>query len=117
MQFAGMVGLANDARISIGKSPLGFINPLLYSSAFSGVFNDVTSGSNVRDVNYYVKVYLFISLLCMMWFRRVRCMEEAVAVRASVPLLAGMLSLGWVPSTLRSFSLQPSPLRLQPGLR
>ncbi|KAM5543114.1 hypothetical protein V8D89_002988 [Ganoderma adspersum] len=43
--FAGVISLLNDYRISKGKSPLGFLNPLLYSKAASG-FNDITSGSN-----------------------------------------------------------------------
>lgn len=42
---AGVISLLNDYRISIGKSPLGFLNPLIYSTASSG-FNDITSGSN-----------------------------------------------------------------------
>ncbi|TDL24009.1 subtilisin-like protein [Rickenella mellea] len=43
--FAGVVALLNDFRISSGKAPLGFLNPLLYSSAIAGL-NDITSGSN-----------------------------------------------------------------------
>ena len=43
--FAGVVSLLNDYLISKGKSPLGFLNPLIYSKAASG-FNDITSGSN-----------------------------------------------------------------------
>lgn len=43
--FAGVISLLNDYLISKGKSPLGFLNPLIYSKAASG-FNDITSGSN-----------------------------------------------------------------------
>ncbi|KAJ6485625.1 peptidase S8/S53 domain-containing protein [Mycena sanguinolenta] len=43
--FAGVVALLNDFRISEGKAPLGFLNPLFYSTAKSG-FNDIVSGSN-----------------------------------------------------------------------
>ncbi|VDC03294.1 unnamed protein product [Peniophora sp. CBMAI 1063] len=43
--FAGVVSLLNDYRLSQGKSSLGFLNPLFYSTAASG-FNDITSGSN-----------------------------------------------------------------------
>lgn len=32
-------------RISEGKAPLGFLNPMLYSSGVAGL-NDITSGSN-----------------------------------------------------------------------
>jgi tripeptidyl-peptidase-1 len=42
---ASIISLLNDARISKGMSPLGFLIPLLYSKAFSG-FNDITAGSN-----------------------------------------------------------------------
>ncbi|KAF4610501.1 hypothetical protein D9613_006689 [Agrocybe pediades] len=42
---AGVFSLLNDFRISQGKAPLGFINPLIYSTASSG-FTDITSGSN-----------------------------------------------------------------------
>lgn len=42
---AAVISLLNDFRISIGKAPLGFLNPLLYSSLVSG-FTDITSGSN-----------------------------------------------------------------------
>ncbi|KAJ7493198.1 peptidase S8/S53 domain-containing protein [Mycena galericulata] len=43
--FAGVVTLLNDFRISEGKAPLGFLNPLFYSTATTG-FNDIVSGSN-----------------------------------------------------------------------
>ncbi|KAF8886336.1 subtilisin-like protein [Infundibulicybe gibba] len=42
---AAIFSLLNDFRIANGKPSLGFINPLLYSTASSG-FNDITSGSN-----------------------------------------------------------------------
>jgi tripeptidyl-peptidase-1 len=43
--FAGIVALLNDARLKEKKSPLGFLNPLLYSKGMPG-FNDITSGNN-----------------------------------------------------------------------
>jgi len=47
---AAMFTLINDARLSEGKSPLGFVNPLLYQLAAeagtSSPFNDITSGEN-----------------------------------------------------------------------
>ncbi|EJD43708.1 subtilisin-like protein [Auricularia subglabra TFB-10046 SS5] len=43
--FAGVVALLNDFRIASGKAPLGFLNPLLYSSLVPGL-NDIVSGSN-----------------------------------------------------------------------
>jgi tripeptidyl-peptidase-1 len=42
---AGVFSLLNDFRLSQGKTSLGFINPLIYSTAAKG-FNDITSGSN-----------------------------------------------------------------------
>jgi len=43
--FASVVSLLNDFRLSHDKPPLGFLNPLIYSTAGSG-FNDIVSGSN-----------------------------------------------------------------------
>ncbi|KAJ6592444.1 subtilisin-like protein [Mycena capillaripes] len=44
--FASIIAAVNDARLAAGKSPVGFINPALYSPALVGAFNDVTVGSN-----------------------------------------------------------------------
>ncbi|KAI1796887.1 subtilisin-like protein [Ganoderma leucocontextum] len=44
--FASMIAAVNDARISVGKGPVGFINPAIYSNLFRGAFNDITVGSN-----------------------------------------------------------------------
>ncbi|THH27752.1 hypothetical protein EUX98_g6437 [Antrodiella citrinella] len=43
--FSGVIALLNDFRLSQGKSSLGFLNPLIYSTGAAG-FNDITSGSN-----------------------------------------------------------------------
>ncbi|KAF9814027.1 hypothetical protein IEO21_05330 [Rhodonia placenta] len=43
--FASVIALLNDELIAAGKSPLGFLNPWLYSTAASSL-NDVTSGDN-----------------------------------------------------------------------
>ncbi|EIW59803.1 subtilisin-like protein, partial [Trametes versicolor FP-101664 SS1] len=43
--FAGVIALLNDFRLSQGKSSLGFLNPIIYSTGVPG-FNDITSGSN-----------------------------------------------------------------------
>ncbi|TBU30571.1 subtilisin-like protein [Dichomitus squalens] len=43
--FAAVISLLNDFRLSQGKSPLGFLNPLIYSTGVPG-FNDITSGTN-----------------------------------------------------------------------
>ncbi|EJF57919.1 family S53 protease [Dichomitus squalens LYAD-421 SS1] len=43
--FASVVALLNDELLNQGKSPLGFLNPLLYSSG-AAALNDITSGSN-----------------------------------------------------------------------
>lgn len=40
--FASVIALINDALITAGKSPLGFLNPFLYANP--GAFNDITSG-------------------------------------------------------------------------
>jgi len=43
---AGIIGALNDARLGAGKSPLGFLNPLLYSLAGTESYQDITTGSN-----------------------------------------------------------------------
>ena len=42
---AGVLTLVNDALIAAGKSPLGFINPWLYSYGYKA-FTDITNGSS-----------------------------------------------------------------------
>ncbi len=42
--FAGMVSLLNDRRAAVGKSSLGWLNPLIY--AHPEIFNNVTAGHN-----------------------------------------------------------------------
>jgi tripeptidyl-peptidase-1 len=46
--FAGLVSLLNEYRIQNGKSPLGFINPLIYEiyEKKKASFQDVTVGNN-----------------------------------------------------------------------
>ncbi len=41
--FASVIALLNDQLISAGKSPLGFLNPFIYSTGASAL-NDITSG-------------------------------------------------------------------------
>ncbi|KAJ7126440.1 subtilisin-like protein [Mycena crocata] len=43
--FAGLVALLNDALLAEGRSPLGFLNPLLYKRG-AHAFNDIVVGSN-----------------------------------------------------------------------
>jgi len=38
--------LLNDELIAAGKSPLGFLNPFLYSAAGTAALTDITTGSN-----------------------------------------------------------------------
>ena len=42
---ASVIGLVNDALVAAGKSPLGFLNPWLYSTGYSA-FTDITAGSS-----------------------------------------------------------------------
>ena len=42
--FAALVSLLNEARLSNGGAPLGFLNPWLYQNA--GAFTDITEGTN-----------------------------------------------------------------------
>ncbi|KIM47038.1 hypothetical protein M413DRAFT_268272 [Hebeloma cylindrosporum] len=43
---ASIITLVNDARISAGKKPVGFINPTIYSPAFANAFNDIVDGTS-----------------------------------------------------------------------
>jgi len=42
--FTAVVALLNDIRLNAGKSPLGFLNPLIYQNG--AAFNDITTGNN-----------------------------------------------------------------------
>ncbi|KAJ7214671.1 peptidase S8/S53 domain-containing protein [Mycena haematopus] len=44
--FAAIVALLNDGLVAAGKSPLGFLNPFLYSAAGRAALNDITTGDN-----------------------------------------------------------------------
>ncbi|KAJ6480620.1 peptidase S8/S53 domain-containing protein [Mycena vulgaris] len=41
-----ILAMINDARLAVGKSSIGFINPVIYSPAFRAAFNDIVDGSN-----------------------------------------------------------------------
>ena len=43
--FAGVIALLNAARIDAGKSPLGFLNPWIYSEGYKGLTDIVDGGS------------------------------------------------------------------------
>ena len=43
--FAGVVALLNSARIDAGQSPLGFLNPWIYSTGYKGLTDIVDGGS------------------------------------------------------------------------
>ncbi|KAF7357282.1 Serine protease S53 [Mycena sanguinolenta] len=43
---ASIFTMINDVRISVGKKPVGFINPAIYSLPFKIAFNDITIGGN-----------------------------------------------------------------------
>ena len=60
--FAAVVALLNDARMSIGKSSLGWINPLLYANA--DAFNDIVTGSNAGCAVDSSKGYLGTGFQC-----------------------------------------------------
>jgi tripeptidyl-peptidase-1 len=43
--FAGVIALLNSARLEAGKSPLGFLNPWIYSTGYKGLTDIVDGGS------------------------------------------------------------------------
>lgn len=42
--FASVIALLNDKLIAAGKSPFGFLNPLLYSANGMAALTDITNG-------------------------------------------------------------------------
>ena len=57
-QWAAIVALANQVRMSQAKGPLGLVSPLLYDlakdkRAYARDFNDVTTGSNALDLRAF----------------------------------------------------------------
>lgn len=44
--FGSIITLINDARLAIGKRPVGFINHVIYDPIFAPAFNDIKSGGN-----------------------------------------------------------------------
>ena len=44
--FASMVARINDARLQVGKTPVGFVNPVLYARFDEVIRTDVVSGAN-----------------------------------------------------------------------
>jgi tripeptidyl-peptidase I len=50
--FASTISLINNARLSAGKSPLGFLNPWLYSEGYEGLA-DIVDGGSQGCYKYY----------------------------------------------------------------
>ncbi|KAF8435043.1 peptidase S8/S53 domain-containing protein [Boletus edulis BED1] len=44
--IGAILTMINDARLAIGKKPIGFVNPTIYSPEFADAFNDITEGNN-----------------------------------------------------------------------
>ncbi|KAG6332347.1 hypothetical protein ID866_6738 [Astraeus odoratus] len=44
--FGAILTMVNDARLLLNKSPIGFINPAIYSELFDDAFTDITEGNN-----------------------------------------------------------------------
>ena len=44
--FAAMISLINAKRKAEGKTPLGFLNHMLYATSTAAAFNDITTGNN-----------------------------------------------------------------------
>jgi tripeptidyl-peptidase-1 len=51
---AAVIGLLNDQRLSNGKNPLGFLNPLLYKMP-ANCFHDITTGANKCTISQCCK--------------------------------------------------------------
>ena len=57
-QWAAIVALANQVRMSQARAPLGLVSPLLYDiakdrRAYARDFNDITTGSNALDLRAF----------------------------------------------------------------
>lgn len=48
--FASLIALINDARLRAGKTPLGYLNEILYSDKVRSVFQDITSGQSASCI-------------------------------------------------------------------
>ncbi|EIW57555.1 subtilisin-like protein [Trametes versicolor FP-101664 SS1] len=44
--FAAILTAVNDARLAANKTPVGWINPAIYSHWFADAFHDITNGTN-----------------------------------------------------------------------
>jgi kumamolisin len=46
--WAGLIARLNQRLVKLGRSPVGFLNPVIYESSIAngGVFNDIVSGTN-----------------------------------------------------------------------
>jgi kumamolisin len=47
--WAGLIALANQARVRAGKGRLGFMNPVLYAFGGTATFHDIVQGNNSID--------------------------------------------------------------------
>lgn len=59
--FASVIALLNDQLITAGKSPLGFLNPFLYSAAGAAALNDITTGQSLY-------AYLAVTLILVAYY-------------------------------------------------
>lgn len=79
--FASIISLVNDRLIAAGKSPLGFLNPFLYSAAGTAALKDITTGRC-----QVLSLYFSAMLIC---HRQVTTLD---ATRMASPLkLVGIL--------------------------
>lgn len=95
--IGGIVALLNDARISQGKSPLGFLNPFLYGNAVlkSVALNDITTGNNPGCGTTGFNV-------CLLFIAYYVASDSVSLPTAYRLLLGGIPSPVWVHRTLAS---------------
>lgn len=84
--FGTLVACANAERSKAGKSPLGFINPVLYKAGSAGIGTDVVSGNN-KDPSCPAGKCARTSAVCLL---HVCCVRAQVLTR----LARALCSLG-----------------------
>lgn len=97
--LAGLISLINDKLINAGKTPLGFLNPLLYkiASADASAFTDITSGSNQCNRAYcceygytYVLLFILFSFLSSFFLLLVRVINGYCRAAAGWDPVSGL---------------------------
>ncbi|KAJ7149248.1 subtilisin-like protein [Mycena crocata] len=92
---ASIFTMINDARIAVGKGPVGFINPAIYSEAFKHAFNDITLGGNPGCGMFNTTGWdpVTACILCSFCFSQLTCRHQGLGTPDFKKLLSLFLAL------------------------